>query len=659
MKKTTAFLTALSLALSLVPSMFVSAATAEYTVARDVYITQGNDTDHQTTGFDMYNIQISRDGWSNFGIFEFDLSEMLEGEVLNSALLTVIIKQNGLSADNELQAYKMADDVWPNDPPDQTGLTGNNTYSKIGDPIEGATAAIAVGASGNVQLDVTSYIQEQRAQGKERINIAVGFSRSTPSGEVFMLGPKEDGKAAKLELETIKPPAVAIQPLQSSYYKAGAAIPVSATVTAGDNSLATIEFLIDGQAPEMPDPPQSGLVTKEITGLQEGKHTIAVRVTDNEGNASTSEALTVYVVGDDVSLENGEIRQADATYVTKGYSSKPDSPYNLLIKNTGSEEWNQYAYVKFDLSTLTKSVINAKLRVNVKGGTPQDLQAYEVADNTWSYDTTVGINSPDFGDAIEGSRISIAENGNYSLDVTEYIKKKQNAGETTVSIGIFAPNAINKDIMLGGKGAEGVYLDYTVTNAPVISNMSPADQARLDPDSEVLLSAEVTDLDQNLESVTFYVDDVPTEAATEENGTYRANAGMLSIGWHTITVRAVDELGAVAEEQVEVNVALPIEITQEFTGAIEKNTPVASNFSMTNQNEEQMGGVAIIALYSAENKLLTMDFKTFELAGNSSQTPVSVGFTIPDIDTQGCTVKAFVWNGFELQQPISEIYTMD
>jgi hypothetical protein len=117
-------------------------------------------------------------------------------------------------------------------------------------------------------------------------------------------------------------------------------------------------------------------------------------------------------------------RPTDDSYVDK---ANPSSNYgtstNLRIDGGSSPEW---AYLKFDLRTMSGTVEAALLKLYISDGSIDRQYVHEVADNSWSESSLTWDNAPAIGAQV-GMTTGGEKDGILYIAVTDYINRRAGA----------------------------------------------------------------------------------------------------------------------------------------------------------------------------------------------------------------------------------------
>ncbi|RCW48887.1 alginate lyase [Paenibacillus prosopidis] len=211
------------------------------------------------------------------------------------------------------------------------------------------------------------------------------------------------------------------------------------------NGNGSIKFAFDGTD-------ATSNVTLPSTGGASNWSTYTVA--SNAALTKGVQAMRVFVSGtsDAFHLNRILISNSGAAAVTTDVSAAADSYVNsgAVSTNYGADTYmvtkqstsnDRSAYLKFDLSGITGTVISAKLKLNVKSKSANaDRTVYDVADDSWTETGITYTNRPAIGGAIATKPVTSL--GWIELDVTSAVAA-QNAGDKIVSLYVKDPIATN------------------------------------------------------------------------------------------------------------------------------------------------------------------------------------------------------------------------
>lgn len=171
-----------------------------------------------------------------------------------------------------------------------------------------------------------------------------------------------------------------------------------------------------------------------------------------------------------VAVEDAYVR--NGTYQNTNYGD--DTP--LAVKN-GDTDYNRRALLKFNLGTLSGTVLDAKLRIYVsarESSATVPLTVAQVADDSWREQHAPAVtwaNQPATGSTV-ASHSGISANGWVEFDVTTYVDTEI-AGDRVVSFKLYDTSTVNKYLQFHSReGANAPQLVVELIPAPVALQFS-------------------------------------------------------------------------------------------------------------------------------------------------------------------------------------------
>jgi hypothetical protein len=244
---------------------------------------------------------------------------------------------------------------------------------------------------------------------------------------------------------------------------------------------------------------------------------------------------------------------ADA-YVEDGTNAASNfgSVTPLLLKTANQTGQRRDVYFKYDLSTVSRQITNAKLRIwaALSAAGSVNTSAYGVTETEWGESTINWNNKPvRNGTAISGATVAVTSTSftSYELDLTSYILAEQSAGRKVISLALHNPSNSTPHILLNAREAatnKPQLLLTTVDNnntAPAVSLLTPANGASYTGPASVALSASASDSDGSISKVDYYAGTnlIGTATTTPYNVTWSS----VGVGSYTLTVVATDNQG--------------------------------------------------------------------------------------------------------------------
>ena len=376
-------------------------------------------------------------------------------------------------------------------------------------------------------------------------------------------------------------------PDSGTFFAAGAPIPLTASATDTDGTIARVEFLdgstLIGVAPAAP----FGL---SWTTASPGAHSIRARATDDKGATSDSAAAAI-VVG-----------QPPLIVVTSPAAcSKIDGPVDLVLTADAFSPNDAIVQVDFfDGGALVGTSRGSPWRVTLANASPgsHSITARATdghgltATSRPSMASVLGANQPPvvaLTSPVDGATFPIGATVNLSATATDAdgsvaaVEYHVGASGPLIGRATSAPYASTWSNMSPGsytlvaiasddRGATTTSTAIRVTieanRAPSISLTAPAANASFTAPATIDLAASATDADGTVSKVEFFAG--PTLVGTSTAAPYAAHWINASAGAYSITAKATDNLGAAA-----VSAPVPIAITDNARPTITITSPAS------------------------------------------------------------------------------------
>jgi hypothetical protein len=253
---------------------------------------------------------------------------------------------------------------------------------------------------------------------------------------------------------------------------------------------------------------------------------------------------------------------ADA-YVQDGSSANTNfgtaTALNLKTDSGTNNGLNRDVYLKFDLSGVSSSITNVKLRIYaaLSASGSVSTSAYSVATTSWLEQGTGSItwnNKPArSGSALTGATITVNSTTytTYDLDVTNYVKGEKTAGRDVVSLALHDGAASTPMITLNSREAAANKPQLIITTTgtdnapPTISLTGPLNGASYTAPANITLTANATDSDGQISKVDFFAGTALIGTATVPVGsTYSVSWNGVGAGAYSLSAVATDNSGA-------------------------------------------------------------------------------------------------------------------
>jgi endo-1,4-beta-xylanase len=145
----------------------------------------------------------------------------------------------------------------------------------------------------------------------------------------------------------------------------------------------------------------------------------------------TNQLVTVTVAGGASTLNaSADASVRDGIYAANNYGTAT----SMDIKNS-TTDFTRYAYIKFDISGISPTVANARLRLYGRhnGTVSPNTSAYGVTNNSWTETGITWANKPSVG-ALQVSKTITQTTQYYEWDVTSFVRSQKAAGATAVTL---------------------------------------------------------------------------------------------------------------------------------------------------------------------------------------------------------------------------------
>lgn len=486
----------------------------------------------------------------------------------------------------------------------------------------------SISANQNVNVDITSYVKEQIEKGDRYIQFGVGASSSCQFGH-------PDSDPPKLVLTYVDAPIVTITAPASTKVKEGTSVTFTATVS--DNAGGTVTATLDDENVELTE--DNGTYSYVAANLENGAHTFVItaknsagvetkkQITVNAGFVSSTNTIDFARRKHNVSADNGQYGNAQ---------------YNFAV--WGDENQNQY--FAYDLTSYAdKELKNAKFKFTKRDTTATSIVLYDIKAAYADWASSV----PEI-ETTAFKTLSVSEQKEYEIDLTEYVEKKLAAGEKIIQ---FAVSSTSASVQIGHHEGTKPQLEVTTTTQLRPTITAEKDYTYVTP-GENTFSFTVDGNDEAIETVTAVLDNGTAEALTANSNVYSITK-TLTEGTHTLEVTATNENGV--KRTLTINVAAKTFDINDRAITFENGT--ASGTTKIYVYDASITMVsAVIAAYDANWKLLKAGVQDYTFFSNDG-TDISVG--ISDVPSTAKYIKMFVWNGVDSLKPFcpAQVYTIN
>jgi hypothetical protein len=225
----------------------------------------------------------------------------------------------------------------------------------------------------------------------------------------------------------------------------------------------------------------------------------------------------------------------------------------LQIRSANQSGSRRDAYLKFDLSTVSRNITSAKLRISAALSVAGNIgtSAFAVADTSWFETGPTGItwnNKPALGATLGSATVTTTTYATYELDVTSHILLEKAAGHDLISLALHNPANSTNHITVNSREAPAnkpqlVLITSDVNNAaPTVSLTAPLNGASLTGPVNITVTASASDSDGSISKVDFYSGTALIGTATTAPYTVQWNS--VAAGSYSLKAVATDDRGA-------------------------------------------------------------------------------------------------------------------
>ena len=283
---------------------------------------------------------------------------------------------------------------------------------------------------------------------------------------------------------------------------------------------------------------------------------------------------------------------ADA-HVEDGATANSNFGTVSLMRLQSKNGMNRDVYFKFDVSGLSRKVINAKLRVfatTVSGSVT--TAGYGVTNSSWIESGPGGITwntrPPRNSDPIPSSTTTLLGTDNYDIDVTSWVLNEIAAGKSVISLALHNPSnsasayaqVYSREAMGNNSQPELRIITGDDNSPPNVSLTAPNGNPFTAP-ANIQLSASASDSDGTISKVEFYAGSQLIGTAT--SSPYNFTWPNVQPGNYALKAIATDNSGAVSSSDpvnVVVNVANSAPVVNLTTPLNGTTFPAGTNISL-------------------------------------------------------------------------------
>ena len=363
-----------------------------------------------------------------------------------------------------------------------------------------------------------------------------------------------------------------------------------------------------------PAMPISYTLTYTFSPLNQTFNNLSANQTANFTRSSATN-LTIYPVAD-ATVQDG---------VGAGTNFGTATP--LIVKTANQADQRRDIYMKFDLTAITRTITNAKLRIfaglSVAGSVATTV--HQVTDTTWSETAITWTNKPLRGAAVSANvSVTSTTYATYDIDITSHIVAQKAAGAEFVSLALH--NAANSTPQIEMNSREAptnkpqLFLTTSDNNntAPTVSLTAPSNGGAYTAFATVPLQATASDSDGSISKVDFY-------AGTKFIGTaatspYNTSWANVDVGNYSVIAVAIDNNGsATASTPATISVTVPnglpsVSITSPLPNSI---FAVGSNLTITADASDANGSVTQVEFFTGSTSIGVDTTAPYSVAWNN------------------------------------------
>ena len=225
----------------------------------------------------------------------------------------------------------------------------------------------------------------------------------------------------------------------------------------------------------------------------------------------------------------------------------------LLLKSANQADQRRDAYLKFDLSSVSRNITSAKLRISAALSAAGNINTsvFAVTDTSWVESGPTGItwtNKPALGTTLSTATVTTTTYATYELDVTSHILNEKALGHDLISLALHNPANSTNNITVNSREAPAnkpqlVLITSDVNNSgPTVSVTAPANGATFVAPANITVNASATDSDGSISKVDFYAGTALIGTAT--TAPYSVQWNSVTAGSYSLKAVATDDRGA-------------------------------------------------------------------------------------------------------------------
>ena len=383
-----------------------STNTTNVTALADTYVSQGLTTNNYGTAMSMLVKNSSSGSTTRWAYLKFDTSSITGS--ISGAKLELYGNSGNTSADSNT-VYAVTDNSWT-----ETGITWANK------PAPGSSlVSTSVGLTKQYYLwDVGSYV----AAHPGVVSFAVKMDAVPAANQADTFNTKETGSNPPVLAVSYPSTAIGIATAASANPNpvvngTSTSLSVLGTDGSGESALtytwsstgpAAVVFSANGT---------NAAKNTNATFTQSGTYTFTVIASDPSGYSVASQVTVPVMVP--TSTAQSTLPAVADSYVSQGLSTTNyGTAMSLLVKNSSSGSTTRWAYLKFDLSSITGSITSATFSLygNSANTSADSDTIYGVSDTTWTETGITWANKPAVGSSISSTSGGLTKQY-YSWDV--------------------------------------------------------------------------------------------------------------------------------------------------------------------------------------------------------------------------------------------------
>ena len=480
---------------------------------------------------------------------------------------------SGNSTADTVAAYAVADTTWT-----ETGLTYGNM------PAIGSALSSTVSVSGATLTPYTwsglaSYINAHRGG---LVTIALEMTNSPSSGGADSFNTKEAASNKPMLNVTYTPGPTVATPASANPNPVTTGTTTSVSVLGSDPSgEASLTYTWSANGPASVAFSTNGTNASKAstaTFTATGSYTLTATITDGGGQTATSS------VNVDVGTVASLPTVAD-TYVQQGTpTTNSGTGTTMLVKNISGGTTTRYAFLKFDLTSITGQVSSASMTLSgISGNSTADtVAAYAVADTTWTETGLTYGNMPAIGSALSSTvSVSGATLTSYTWSGLAGYINAHRGGLVAIALEMSnTPSSGGADSFNTKEAASNKpMLNVTYTPGPTVATPASANPNPVTTGTTTSVSVLGSDPSGEASLTYTWSANGPASVAFSTNGTNASKASTATFtatGSYTLTATITDGGGQTATSSVNVDVGTVASLPTVADTYVQQGTPTTN-----------------------------------------------------------------------------------